>query len=206
MDKLDLFQELKATDYSTPRKPVLLDIKPAVYLSLDGCGSPREESFQEAIGALYAMAYTLKFASKAEGRDFKVAPLEGQWWVDDPRGFDATPMQDWQWRLLIRIPDFINSTQLKSAAAGLTEKGKSPLVQKVKRATIKEGRCVQMLHVGPYDREQPTIQVMLSHASCQGLRPAGHHHEIYLSDPRRVAPEKLRTILRYPVRTQARTA
>jgi len=110
------------------------------------------------------------------------------------------PKDKWSWRLLIRTPDFIGKRELEAARRQLAEKGKGPLVNEVELTTLNENQCVQMLHTGPYDREPETILQMEAFAAEQGYRFDGLHHEIYLSDPRRVAPERLRTILRIPVR------
>lgn len=203
-DKLDLFREHRRADYATPRKPVLIETTPGRYLSVSGRGVPGGEDFQALVGALYGMAYTLKFESKGGGRDYKVAPLEAIWWgarkkPKDPQAFATEPPESWHYDLLIRTPDFVTDDQRKRAAEALVEKGKGPEARKVRLRDLHEGRCVQVLHVGPYDAEGPTIDAMLAFAAGEGLRPAGLHHEIYLSDPRRVPPERLRTILRLPV-------
>ena len=135
---------------------------------------------------------TRKFA----GQDYKVCHLEGLWW-----GFEEMERQDtWRWKLLIRVPDFISGGDLKAAAAALKKKGKGELPVEVRLETLKEGRCVQVLHTGPYSDEGSTMARMKAVAESNGLSFAGAHHEIYLSDPRRVVPEKLRTILRMPVK------
>ncbi|MBI5388628.1 MAG: GyrI-like domain-containing protein [Verrucomicrobia bacterium] len=195
--KLDLCQVHKA-DYATPKKPVLLDIGTACYLAVRGQGRPGGDVFQARIGALYAMAFTVKMTRKFAGlRDYAVCKLEAQYFfVGDPCGI---PMDEWRWKLLIRTPDFVKQDDLDRAVATLLKKGKDQDVKEVVLETLIEGRCVQMLHVGPYDREGETIAVMKSFADSRGLKFAGPHHEIYLSDPRRVAPEKLKTILREPV-------
>jgi len=197
--KLDLYQTNKA-EYATPRKPVLLRIAKATYLGIAGRGTPGGEAFQQAMGALYSVAFTIKMASKLAGRDYGVSKPEGLWWVDSGGSFKTEPKDKWSWRLLIRTPDFIGKRELEAARRQLAEKGKGPLVNEVELTTLNENQCVQMLHTGPYDREPETILQMEAFAAEQGYRFDGLHHEIYLSDPRRVAPERLRTILRIPVR------
>jgi hypothetical protein len=157
--------------------PVLIQTRPAVYLTIDGVGEPGSAVFQGAIGALYAAAFTMKMANK----------------LDAPR-------ESWQWKLLIRTPDFITREELAQTIEKLLQKGKPAEVSQVKLETIDEGRCVQVLHLGPYSEEPKTIAAMEEFAAAHGLHNEGHHHEIYLSDPRRSKPEKLRTILRQPVR------
>lgn len=196
--KLDLYQTNKA-EYATPRKPVLLRIAKAAYLGIAGRGAPGGEAFEQAIGALYSVAFTIKMASKFAGRDYGVCKLEGLWWVDSGRSFMTEPKDKWSWRLLIRTPDFIGKRELEAARTQLAEKGKGPLFKEVELTTLNENQCVQMLHAGPYDREPETVAQMEAFAAAQGYRFDGLHHEIYLSDPRRVALEKLRTILRIPV-------
>jgi len=184
--KLDLYQTYKA-EYATPRRPVILRVAEATYLGIAGRGTPGGEAFQEAVGALYAVAFTTKMASKSAGKDYAVCKLEGLW------------KDQWSWRLLIRTPDFIGTPELEATRRNLAEKGKGPLIDQVELTPLNENLCVQMLHVGPYDREPETIRRMEDFAAGQGYRFNGLHHEIYLSDPRRVTPEKLRTILRMPV-------
>lgn len=196
--KLDLYQINKA-DYATPRKPVVLRIAKATYVGIAGRGTPGGKAFQQAMGALYSVAFTVKMASKFAGRDYGVSKPEGLWWVDSGGSFITEPKDQWSWRLLIRTPDFIGKCEMEAARRQLAEKGKDPLFKEVELTTLNEGQCVQMLHTGPYDREPETIRQMEAFAAGQGYRFDGLHHEIYLSDPRRVAPEKLRTILRIPV-------
>ena len=200
--KLDLCQTNK-TEYATPRKPVLLRIAKAAYLGIAGRGSPGGEAFEQAIGALYSVAFTIKMASKFAGRDYGVCKLEGLWWVNSGHTFMTEPKDQWSWRLLIRTPDFIGKREIEAARKQLAEKGKGPLFKEVELTTLNENQCVQMLHIGPYDREPESIAQMQAIATGQGYRFDGLHHEIYLSDPRRVAPEKLRTILRIPVARRA---
>lgn len=196
--KLDLCKLHKA-DYATPKKPVLLEIKPAQYLAIEGQGSPGGERFNACLGALYGAAFTLKMTRKFAGKqDYAVCKLEAQYFFDgDPA---MIRQEEWRWKMLIRTPDFISASDLKSAAATLLKKGKPREVEEVKLETLKEGTCVQMLHIGPYDRECETIEKMCAFAKEEGYELNGPHHEIYLSDPRRVPPEKLKTILREPVK------
>ncbi|MCL5097505.1 MAG: GyrI-like domain-containing protein [Candidatus Omnitrophica bacterium] len=199
-EKLDLFQ-LHKTDYAAPKKPVLVHIPQASYLSVSGQGEPGGTMFTEKIGALYGVAYTIKMTLKfARQQDYVVCKLEGQWWCGECGGdFAGVPKDRWRWNLLIRTPDFVKEDDLAKAIAVLIDKGKSSLVREVKLESVTEGDCVQMLHVGPYDSENETIALMNDFAEKNGVKSDGRHHEIYLSDPRRVAPERLRTILRQPV-------
>ena len=199
-DKLDLYREHKQ-DYAAPRQPVLLTVAPAKYLSIEGQGEPGGQLFKAHLAALYGAAFTIKMTSKFAGRDYKVMMLEGLWWLLAGHGTVSDPWPKQQnWKLLICTPDFITRKNLQQAIAALKAKGKGPEVSRVKLETLREGRCVQMLHVGPYDQERQTIEAMRAHAQANGLSFKGSHHEIYLSDPRRVVPARLRTILRQPVR------
>lgn len=198
--KFDIYKE-HAADYVTPKTPALVDIKPANYLVVTGRGEPGGAAFQAAIGALYNVAFTVKMARKFAGRDYTVSKLEGRWWVDDPtRSFLDEPPTKWNWRLMIRVPEFIKEKEVSASIEKLLAKGKPQEVAGVKLEMLKEGKCVQVLHMGPYDKERPTIERMHAFAKEHGLQFHGLHHEIYLSDPRRVAPAKLHTILRHPVR------
>jgi hypothetical protein len=197
--KLDLYQVHKA-EYVAPKKPVLIQTEPAKYLAFTGRGAPSGEAFQQGVGALYNVAFTLKMAKKSTGKDYKVCHLEGLWWGDEEgESFFAQPPDTWNWKIIIRVPDFIGATDLEETITSLHKKGKPPEVAKVKLETLGEGQCVQMLHVGPYSKEGETIAQMMALAAEKRLSCRGRHHEIYLSDPRRVAPERLRTILRLPV-------
>lgn len=196
--KLDLYKEFKS-EYVTPKQPVFVSVGPAKYLSITGQGAPGGERFRSHIAALYAVAFTLKMAEKLTGKDYKVCHLEGQWWADDGSDFRTHQTKEWQWRLLIRVPEFITQKQVEAAIQTVVAKGKSALTGQVKLEELIEGQCVQMLHVGPYAEEKISIEKMSQLAEGNGIHLRGPHHEIYLSDPNRVPPQRLRTILRYPV-------
>jgi hypothetical protein len=197
--KLDLYKEHKA-EYVTPKQPVLVNVKPAKYLTVTGKGTPGGPEFQAAISALYGLAFTIKMARKFAGQDYKVCHLEGLWWgaraTDD---LSNVALDSMNWTLLVRVPDFVKQADLKAAVKLLKARGRGDGAEKVKLETLKEGRCVQMLHVGPYRDEVETINRMMEFAAQNGLTRTGKHHEIYLSDPRRVPAQRLRTILRYSV-------
>jgi hypothetical protein len=196
---IDLYKQHKA-EYAAASKPALVTIGKAQYLAIEGQGAPGTEVFTASIGALYGAAFTMKMTRKFAGRqDYAVCKLEGQWWCDNPEKFASTPKDEWRWKLLIRTPEFVTQKELKGAVAVLLKRGKGNEVERVRLETLSEGKCVQMLHVGPYQKEAETIAAMKAFAESKGLAFRGRHHEIYLSDPRRVAPEKLKTILRMPV-------
>lgn len=198
--KLDLYQ-LHKSEYVTPREPVLIKVGPAQYLSIAGRGAPASDEFQAKISALYNVTFTIKMAKKFAGQDYTVCKLEGLWWAGGKgTEFLKTSKDQWRWKLMIRTPDFIGGNELQAAVSNLRKKGKPAEVSGVTLEDLEEGSCIQVLHVGPYDAEAGTIAKMRDLARVQGLSFHGLHHEIYLSDPRRVAPAKLRTILRHPVR------
>lgn len=199
-DKLDLFKQHKDDYKASAKAPAIVAPAAGTYLALAGRGEPGGDEFQARVGAMYAMAFTVKMTSKfVAGRDYKVAPLEALWWHDGDEEFSQVPPESWCWKLLIRTPEFIGEENLCDARAGLEAKGKGQFVSEVALEVLDEGPCVQMLHVGPYDREQITIDEMITFAATKGLILHDLHHEIYLSDPRRTAPERLKTILRHPV-------
>ena len=196
--KLDLFQKFRS-EYVTPKQPLFVVVGPARYLTITGHGAPGGEHFRAHVGALYSIAYTLKMAEKFAGHDYKVCHLEGQWWAADGTDFRAHQPKEWRWKLLIRIPDFITQEKLDGAIKSILAKGKTALANEVKLEDLTEGRCVQMLHIGPYADEKTSVDKMQAAAEGSGMHLRGPHHEIYLSDPNRVPAERLRTILRYPV-------
>ena len=180
---------------------VLLDVPPQTYFAIDGAGNPNiVPAYAEAVQALYASVYTLKFASKAGGQDFVVPPLEGLWWAEDWSAFTGRRKDEWSWTMLIAIPPLVTGGAEAAIAAAREKKGLAAL-DRVRVQTIEEGRCAQVLHIGSYDDEAPLLARLHGEFLPQHhLAERGKHHEVYLSDPRRTAPEKLKTILRQPVR------
>ena len=175
-----------------------LDVPPMTFLAVDGQGNPDGPDYAAAIGALYPLAYGLKFQAKAAGADFVVPPLEALWWAEDPTAFVGGRRDEWHWRAMIRIP--VPVTDAMVAAAHEKARGKSDALDRVQQIEEAEGDCLQTLHVGPYSDEAPVLADLHDRVMPgMGLTFGKPHHEIYLSDPRRVAPEKLRTILRQPV-------
>lgn len=203
-EKIDLYK-LHKDQYVAPKQPQLVEIQKARYLAVGGRGEPGGKEFAAKVGALYGVAYTIKMTRKFAGeQDYVVCKLQGQWWLDDERqDFSAVPREQWNWKLLIRTPDFVRDDELDRAVEVLLKKGKEPEVRQVKFESLSEGLCVQMLHVGPYEQEKETIVKMAAYIEEQDLEFHDLHHEIYLSDPRRVPPERLKTILRHPVRKKA---
>jgi hypothetical protein len=198
-EKINLFK-LHKSEYVAAKKPVIIETKPAQYLAIDGQGAPGGAVFEDRIGALYGMAFTLKMTRKFAGLgDYTVGKLEALWWGPDDGCFACQKKDKWSWKLMIRTPDFVSEEDLAKARKALIDKGKTPSVNAVRLESIDEGRCVQMLHVGPYESAGETVALMKNHAEANGFTLSGRHHEIYISDPRRIAPEKLKTILRSPL-------
>jgi hypothetical protein len=181
----------------------IVDVPPLQYLAFDGHGDPNDsDDFREAMTVLYPLAYKLKFASRLElGRDYVVMPLEGLWWSDDMANFtSARDKSTWDWTLLMMVPDWITPELFDAAVA--TAAGGNPLARfdRARLETLAEGRCVQTLHVGSYDDEAETLDRLHNRFIPEaGLVMTGRHHEVYLSDARRVEPARRRTILRQPV-------
>lgn len=200
MDKIDFRRTLK--HYQATRRIELIDVPDMAFVMVDGAGNPNTApAYQSAIEWLYSTSYALKFAAKATlGRDYVVPPLEGLWWADDPADFTARRKDNWRWTMMIMAPDFITGAMFDAAAAKAAGKlGKAPASLRLEAR--KEGASLQVLHVGSYDDEGPILaQLHDLEMPARGLTFNGHHHEIYLSDARRTAPDKLKTILRQPVR------
>jgi hypothetical protein len=197
--KLDLYKRHRA-EYIARRAPIFVTVGPARYLAIAGRGAPGSPAFARAMGALYAVAFTIKMAKKFAGQDYAVMKLEGLWWGQRRgRWLIDEPQRLWRWQLMIRVPSFVTPRDRRAALRMLAERGKDPLTRRVKLETLRERRCVQILHVGPYDTEHTSLELMQALAGGAQVRFRGRHHEIYLSDPRRVPPPRLKTILRHPV-------
>jgi hypothetical protein len=189
--------------YSPPSADfVVVEVPETAYLAVDGHGDPNVASaYAEAVEALYGVAYTVKFESKnALGRDFVVAPLEGLWRADDPTAFVSRDKSAWNWTMLINQPAWISEDLVRSATEKVIAKKKAAAAGRVRLVRLHEGTSVQIMHHGSYDDEGPTLaRLHDDFMPSNGLAFNGDHHEIYLSDPRRTAPARLRTILRQPV-------
>ncbi|MGW8532327.1 MULTISPECIES: GyrI-like domain-containing protein [Nocardiopsidaceae] len=201
-NKTDFKKTLDA--YRAPRGRFrIAEIPDLHYLMIDGRGDPNTSpAFAEAVGALYPVAYKLKFASKRElGRDYVVMPLEGLWWAEDMDAFTAARDKSrWDWTMMIMVPDWTDQDMFASAVERAAAGNRPARLGDVRLERLSEGRCVQTLHVGPFDGEAGVLARMHHEfIPDHGLRMTGKHHEIYLGDLRRVAPERMRTILRQPV-------
>ncbi|MEW6456865.1 MAG: GyrI-like domain-containing protein [Acidobacteriota bacterium] len=200
--KLDLTKEYKAY-YTAKTTPEIIDIEERQSLIVEGKGAPGGDEFQAKVGALYSLTYGIKMLMKKEGKDFTVAKLEGQWWVDFDKPYTEVPREEWKWKLLIRQPEFLTSEIVEKAKQEVIKKKKIDLVNEVKFEKMKEGRCVQILHIGPYSTEQESLTKMYELMEKEDLVKNGLHHEIYLVSTGRsgkVPEEKWRTILRQPVK------
>lgn len=199
MDKLDLRKSHKAI-YAAAAGPTLVEVPSLKALAIDGEGHPESADFAQAMGALYSLAYTLKFSmKKAKGLDWTVMPLEGDWWCDDMASFSMDRKGDWKWTLLIVQPDFVGPAEVEAAKAAAEKKEPNPALARVSLREFPAHRAVHVMHVGPYESEPPTIAGLHAYIKGEGQALAGRHREIYLGDPRRTAPEKLKTIIRQPV-------
>lgn len=203
MSKVDFKKTYKEL-YAPPKKFGVVDVPQMQFLMVDGHGTPGEsQAYQDALAGLYAVAYKIKFHSKIElGKDYVVPPLEGLWWAEDMDYFTVNrDKSKWDWTMMIMTPDWITADMFEETVA-VVRKGKNPAaLDKVRLESFHEGLSVQIMYIGSYDDEGPTIKKMHEEfMPGQGYALRGKHHEIYISDPRRTAAEKLKTILRQPVR------
>ena len=204
MTKIEYKKELKHLYKPSAKEVVTVDVPAMTFLMIDGQGNPNtSQPYAEAVEALYAVAYALKFkVKKSEGVDYVVMPLEGLWWADDMRAFTSARDKDaWHWTMLITQPEEVTETLFEETKAEV-EKKKNPIaLAKLRFETYHEGLAAQIMHLGSYDDEGPTIAKLHDFIEQQGYTLRGKHHEIYLGDPRKAAPENLRTVLRQPVET-----
>lgn len=200
MKKVDYKKKLKHLYGPSSKKIVIVEVPPMNYFMVDGEGGPAAESYQQAIEALYGLSFTVKFdVKKGVGPDYTVMPLEGLWWAKDITAFSADRKDEWLWKMMIMQPDYVTAKHVNAATKQLREK-KNPLaLDKIRFESYHEGLSVQILHIGPYDDEGPTIAQMHKFIDENGYQLHMKHHEIYLSDPRRSKPEKLKTVLRQPI-------
>lgn len=203
MEKVDYKKEFDYLYKPSAKKFSLVTVPALRYLMIDGEGNPETSpDFQAAMEALYSVSYTLKFMSKKEiQRDYVVPPLEALWWAEDMSDFEQGRKENWQWTMMILVPEWIDKVMIQDAIADASKKKPNSKLKELRVDTLREGRSVQIMYVGPYDGEGPVLET-LHHQFLpeRGLAPKGKHHEIYLSDPRKTAPEKLRTVIRQPVK------
>ena len=196
--------------YIPPKKPTIVTVPPMNYIAVRGEGDPNAEGgeYKQAIELLYAVAYTIKMSKKGEHQikgyfDHVVPPLEGFWWQDGVQGVDYAHKEHFKWVSLIRLPDFVKKADFDWATEEATRKKKTDL-SKVEFLTYDEGLCVQCMHIGNYDDEPATVDLMHEYMMAQGysldITESRFHHEIYLSDARKVSPDKLKTVIRHPIK------
>ena len=196
--------------YMPKNKPGIVTVPPMNYIAVRGKGDPNTEDgeYKKAINMLYGIAFTIKMSKLGDHRiegyfDYVVPPLEGFWWQDGVVGVDYAHKENFRWISVIRLPDFVSVDDFKWAVEEATRKKKADF-SKAEFLTFDEGLCVQCMHIGPYDTEPATVSLMHAYAEQQGYMPditdKRLHHEIYLSDARKVAPEKLKTVIRHPIR------
>lgn len=181
-----------------------VDVPPMTYFAVDGQGAPGCDAYGAAIEALYSVAYGARFQGKTLGHDDKVGPLEGLWWADDYAAFTEGRRDEWRWTMMIRAPSWLDGAGLEGLReAAVAKRRDTPMTVQaladLRLLELNEGACLQALHLGPYSEEAPLIARMHNEMPARGVKPRGLHHELYLSDARRVAPEKLKTILRQPI-------
>ena len=200
MGKTDYKKELKKL-YNPSTKEVSEVVVPKMnFLMIDGKGDPNTaKEYADAIQALYPVAYTIKFAvKKASGFDFGVLPLEGLWWSDDMNDFMTGKKDNWKWTAMIMQPEVVTKEIFEKAVADVKAKKKPTSIDKIRFESLDEGRSGQIMHVGPYSAEGPNIAKIHEYIRSKGGQFSGKHHEIYLSDPRKASPEKMRTVIRQP--------
>lgn len=203
-EKLDFKKSMKDLYVPSARKGFhVVDVPTMRFLMIDGAGDPNTApEYAEAVETLYSVAYAIKFASKNNlGRDYVVPPLEGLWWADDMTTFLMRDKTAWKWNMMIMVPEWIGPKMIHAVIAKVAKKKAPRALGQLRVEVLEEGKAVQILHIGSYDDEGPVLERMHKEfIPSQGLVMTGKHHEIYISDPQKVAPEKLRTVLRQPVR------
>lgn len=205
MVKIDYKKELKHLYNSSSKQVTIVDVPKMNFLMIDGEGDPNNsQAFHEAIEALFTTSYTLKFMIKKDegGIDYGVMPLEGLWWADDMSKFNENK-DNWKWTLMIMQPEHVKSFLVDEAIFQAKKKKGLPALPKIRFEAFSEGKSAQMMHIGPFSEEGPTIEKIHAFIEEKGFRLSGKHHEIYLSDVRKAAPEKWKTILRQPIDKKA---
>jgi hypothetical protein len=200
MEKIDFKKELKYLYNPSAKEVKIVDVPAMNFLLVNGEGAPTSPQYSEAIEALFSVSYTLKFMIKKNtGVDFSVMPLEGLWWVDDMTKFSSERKDEWTWTAMIMQPKYVTANDFKLAVEQVKKKKNLPALPKVLFENFKEGPAAQVMYVGPFSAEGPTIAKIHACIQSSGHELSGKHHEIYLNNPATTAPEKLKTILRQPM-------
>ncbi len=204
MSKIDFKKELKSIYDCSAKDPVIVTVPKMSYLMVDGKGNPNTaQAYTEAIETLFGISYALKFMIKKGpmGLDYGVLPLQGLWWIENGAKLRMDNKEDWSWTAMIMQPEFITKDLLDEAIQQTISKKKDlPALSKLRFESLEEGECAQIMHIGPYAAEEPTIDWLHKFIASNGHQFNGKHHEIYLSDVRKAAPEKLKTIIRQPMK------
>lgn len=202
MDKIDLKKELKQLYRPSAKEVVEVDVPAMNYLMVDGEGDPNtSQAYSDAVEALFSVSYAVKFmVKKGESAvDYAVMPLEGLWWADDMSKFTTADKSNWKWTMMIMQPSFAAPEIIGSAIAAVKKKKNPAAISKLRLEEFSEGRCAQIMHIGPFSEEGPTIAKVHGFVESRS-RLTGKHHEIYLSDIRKADPSKWKTIIRQPMR------
>ncbi len=202
MKKIDYKKELKQLYQSSDQNVSMVNVPRMTFLMIDGKGDPNtSQEFQEAVEVLFGISYTLKFMIKKgkEEIDYGVMPLEGLWWAEDMAKFSMEKKDDWKWTVMIRQPECVTANLVEKAIEQMRKK-KQVDSARIRFESFAEGKAAQIMHIGPFSEEGPTIEKIHSFIKYNGFTLTGKHHEIYLSDIRRAAPEKWRTIIRQPMK------
>jgi hypothetical protein len=201
MEKIDYKKVLKHLYNPSPKEPVIVVVPKMNYLTIEGQGDPNtSEDFKEAVEALFALSYALKFMIKKGEQqvDYGVMPLEGLWWADNIEEFTLQNKNNWKWRLMMMQPELIVKDLVQETLKAVEKKKNPPALPKLKFEEYDEGKSAQIMHVGPFSEEGPTVARLHQFIEDNGNKLHGFHHEIYINDMRRTAPEKLKTVLRQP--------
>jgi hypothetical protein len=200
MDKIDLKKELKNLYNPSAKEVNVVDVPAMNFLLINGEGAPTSPQYSEAVEALFSVAFTLKFTiKKSRGIDYAVMPLEGLWWVDDMTKFSPDRKEEWKWTAMIMQPEYVSSDGVKVAVEQVKKKKNPTALPKVRFERFKEGPAAQIMYVGPFSAEGPTITKIHAYIQNSGHTLSGKHHEIYLNNPATTASEKLKTIIRQPM-------
>ncbi len=203
MIKVDLKKEVKHLYNPSSKEVLIVDVPKMSFLMIDGVGNPNTaQEYKDAVEALYAVSYALKFIVKKgeSGIDYGVMPLEGLWWADDMSQFSVDNKDIWKWTSMIMQPEYVTKGIFDRAIEQVKKKKQLPALSKLRFESYHEGLAVQTMHLGPYSAEGPTIGRLHNFIKENGYELTGKHHEIYLTDPRRSAPDKMKTVIRQPIR------
>ncbi|MPN28926.1 hypothetical protein SDC9_176372 [bioreactor metagenome] len=207
MPKIDLKKENKELYNPSAKEVSIIDVPEMNYLMIDGEGDPNtSQEYQEAIETLFSASFKAKFVSAKEAsKDYVVMPLEGLWWVENMENFNIRDKSNWKWTAMIRQPDFVTKKMIEKALEEVEKKKNLPALSKIRFESLREGLSAQIMHLGPYSEEEPTVKKLHDFIEVNGYEfdgnmPGEKHHEIYISDVRKTKPEKLKTIIRQPIK------